>query len=232
MDLFYYDSSHNYVSGEPYNFNVSINGNDNYLSYYFKIPSGVSYIRIILKPIYSHAEDWSVYYDSISLVQLSVYQRLWMGDDGVHISNLIANYEADQLVFGRDKNRDTSADYLYQEQRFLLHRKIKLIGIKWDIRYTGAYTCNIYDLEGNLIVSSGELNINAPLLEAAFPMFGNELLPGYYRIRMTCGTSVRWYDSNQSNFVCSDYETIGYYYYPTESSYKSPFKLVYYREKP
>jgi len=175
-----------------------------------------------------------VNFDTISISLAAVSQKLWLADDGAHATRFAPSYESDLITLGHDYSYSNSTNYTYYGGPIVLHGKIKLDSILWDIRNAGTYTMTVSDWEENILATSDAVVTNGASADQSFDMGGLEMLPGWYTIRCTRAVTGLWYLTDTANTGYTDWEfkeKVVYRTGATVSGYYLPIKLVYYREK-
>ena len=132
------------------------------------------------------------YVDSFSLSEITVNQKLWLADNGLNVSNLVANYSSVLKTAGRSQNATTSGSYTFIWFPLLMYRKMKLAAVLWDCRSAATYTCTLRDFEDNVLVTTAVVLAEATE-NAVFSMGNYEMLPGRYKIRMTRSAAGTWW---------------------------------------
>ena len=175
----------------------------------------------------------SCYFDDMAFSEVTANQKLWLADNGLNVSNLVANYSPTLLTKGRNQNGGTTSSHTFMWQRFFLYRKIKLASVLCDCRNAATYTCTLRDFDDNVLATSAPVTIAAATANVVFDMGGYEMLPGRYRVRITRSSASTWWFTD-ALFQTTEYEVVGTATFDTteSSTGKAPFKLQFYNELP
>jgi len=172
-------------------------------------------------------------FDDVSVAPVTVATKLWLADDGVHVSNLEANYSPTLKTNGRNQNGNTTNSYTFMWFPFITHCKIKLNAVLWDCRNAATYTCTLRDYEDNVLATSDPVVVDAGAENVVFDMGDYEMSPRRYKLRLTRSSAGTWYTNGQALFACSEFYitdtmTVDNY----AASTKAPVQLRYYNESP